>query len=118
MDLLLPPLFPDLLLDLLSMALLIGGVFLGISGAVGVIRFPDFYTRVHAAGVTDTLSAGMILAGLMLQAGFTLVTVKLAFILLFLWLTSPVASHALARAATHTGAKPVTARSGEPPSSN
>lgn len=110
---LLPPLFPDLLLDLLSMALLIGGVFLGISGAVGVIRFPDFFTRLHAAGVTDTLSAGMILTALMLQAGFTLVTVKLAFILLFLWYTSPVASHALARAAMHTGDRPAGAESAE-----
>jgi multicomponent Na+:H+ antiporter subunit G len=107
MDFLLPPLFPDLLLDLLSIALLIGGVFLGISGAVGVIRFPDFFTRLHAAGVTDTLSAGMILVALMLQAGFTLVSVKLLFILLFLWYTSPVASHALARAAIHTGARPI-----------
>ena len=95
-----------LLLDLISLALLIGGVFLGISGAVGVIRFPDFYTRLHAAGVTDTLSAGMILSALMVQAGFTLISVKLLFILLFLWYTSPVASHALARAAVHTGARP------------
>lgn len=93
-----------LLADLLSLLLLIGGVFLGISGAVGVIRFPDFYTRVHAAGVTDTLSAGMILTALMIQSGFTLVTVKLILVLLFLWYTSPVASHALARAAVHTGA--------------
>jgi len=92
-----------LLADLLSLPLFIGGVFLGISGAVGVIRFPDFYTRVHAAGVTDTLSAGMILTAMMIQAGFTLVTVKLLLILIFLWYTSPVASHALARAAVHTG---------------
>jgi multicomponent Na+:H+ antiporter subunit G len=95
-----------LLLDLLSFAMLLGGVFLGISGAVGVIRFPDFYTRIHAAGVTDTLSAGLILGGLMLQAGLTLVTLKLAFILMFLWITSPVASHALARAAMHSGWHP------------
>ncbi|MGD9298752.1 MAG: monovalent cation/H(+) antiporter subunit G, partial [Thiohalocapsa sp.] len=66
-------------------------------------------TRLHAAGVTDTLSAGMILAGLMLQAGFTLVTVKLLFILIFLWYTSPVASHALARAAMHTRVEPAEA---------
>ncbi|MBK1632700.1 hypothetical protein CKO31_18510 [Thiohalocapsa halophila] len=92
-----------LLADLLSLPLFIGGVFLGISGAVGVIRLPDFYTRLHAAGVTDTLSAGMILTAMMIQAGFTLVTVKLLLILIFLWYTSPVASHALARAAVHTG---------------
>jgi len=84
---------------------------------VGVIRFPDFYTRVHAAGVTDTLSAGMILGGLMLQSGFTLVTLKLLFILLFLWHTSPAASHALARAAIHAGWRPRLSEKGEPPSS-
>jgi multicomponent Na+:H+ antiporter subunit G len=102
-----------LLLDFISLALLIGGVFLGISGAIGVIRFPDFYTRLHAAGVTDTLSAGMILSALMVQAGFSLISVKLLFILLFLWYTSPVASHALARAAMHTGARPEGAEEGD-----
>ncbi|KAA6187681.1 monovalent cation/H(+) antiporter subunit G [Thiohalocapsa marina] len=96
-----------LLLDLLTTLLLAAGVFLGISGGVGVHRFPDFYSRVHAAGVTDTLSAGCILLGLMLQAGLTLISMKLLFILLFLWYTSPVASHALTRAAEHSGLKPV-----------
>ncbi|NEV62638.1 monovalent cation/H(+) antiporter subunit G [Thiorhodococcus minor] len=100
-------------LDLASLLLLSGGVFLGITGAVGVLRFPDFFTRLHAAGVTDTLSAGMILAALMLQAGLSLISVKLAFILLFLLYTSPVASHALARAAVHAGVKPVDAKPGE-----
>lgn len=103
-------------LDLLSLLLLSGGVFLGISGAVGVLRFPDFFTRLHAAGVTDTLSAGMILAALMLQAGLSLISVKLAFILLFLLYTSPVASHALARAAVHAGFEPLGAKRGEPSS--
>jgi len=107
-----------LLLDLLSLALLIGGVFLGISGAVGVLRFPDFFTRLHAAGVTDTLSAVMILAALMLQAGLSLVTVKLAFILLFLWYTSPVASHALARGAVYAGFKPSGRSQGDTSSRN
>jgi len=105
-------------LDLLSLGLLSGGIFLGISGAVGVLRFPDFFTRLHAAGVTDTLSAGMILAALMLQTGLSLVTVKLVFILLFLWYTSPVASHALARAAVRAGIKPANAKEGGPSSHN
>jgi multicomponent Na+:H+ antiporter subunit G len=107
-----------LLLDLLSLVLLIGGTYLGISGAFGVLRFPDFFTRVHAVGVTDTLSAGMILTALMLQAGLTLVTVKLIFILLFLWYTSPVASHALARAAVRAGIKPAGAKEGGQSSNN
>ncbi|MGD8206532.1 MAG: monovalent cation/H(+) antiporter subunit G [Thiohalocapsa sp.] len=105
-----------LALDLLSLAMLLGGIFLGVSGAVGVIRFPDFFTRLHAAGVTDTLSAGLILAALMLQAGFSLVTMKLIFVLLFLWYTSPVASHALARAAIHTGFRSGPVREEEPSS--
>ncbi len=107
----------SLLLDLMTLILLMGGVFLGVSGAWGIIRFPDFYTRLHAAGVTDTLSAGMILGGLMLQSGLTLVTVKLLFILLFIWHTSPAASHALARAALQAGRQPHLSAKEAPPSS-
>jgi len=107
-----------LLLDALSLALLLGGVFLGISGAIGVIRFPDFFTRLHAAGVTDTLSAGLILFGLMLQAGLTLISVKLLFVLLLLWYTSPVASHAVALAALHSGLRPRLDETEEPSSNN
>ena len=89
------------IVHLLSWILLVTGGFLGITGGVGILRFPDFYTRLHAAGVTDTLCAGFILIGLMLQAGLSLVTVKLMFVLLFLTLTSPTATHALAKAALH-----------------
>lgn len=85
--------------DLLSGLALLGGAFLVIIGGAGLLRMPDFYTRMHAAGVTDTLGAGLILLGLMLQGGWTLVTAKLLLILIFLWLTSPTASHALVRAA-------------------
>lgn len=91
----------------MSWALLLGGGFLGITGGVGILRFPDFYTRLHAAGITDTLCAGFILLGLMLQAGLGLVTVKLLFILLFLTFTSPTATHALAKAAVHGGLTPL-----------
>ncbi|MEZ5536735.1 MAG: monovalent cation/H(+) antiporter subunit G [Thiolinea sp.] len=100
--------------DVLSWILLMGGVLLGVSGAVGTLRFPDFYTRVHASSVTDTLCALMIIAGLILQAGFTLVMVKLVMILLFLWYTSPAASHALIRAAHHMGVPPVLHHPAEP----
>lgn len=87
------------LIDGLSGLALLGGVFFAIVGGIGLLRMPDFYTRMHAAGITDTLGAGLILLGLMLQAGWTLITVKLLLILAFLWLTSPTASHALVRAA-------------------
>lgn len=90
-------------LDFISSALLIIGVFFGLTGALGLFRFPDFFTRVHAASVTDSVSAIFILGGLAIQAGFTLVTVKLLFILVFLLLTAPTASHALAKSARHGG---------------
>ena len=93
----------DMFIHALSWIFLMGGVFLGLSGALGVVRFPDFYTRLHAASVTDTLCAALILGGLMLQAGWGLVSAKLFLILLFLWYTSPASSHALVRAAHHMG---------------
>lgn len=89
-----------------SWALLVSGGVFCVIGALGLLRMPDFYTRMHAASVTDTLGAGLILAGLMLQAGLTLVTVKLFMILLLLLFTSPTATHALARAAFVHGLRP------------
>lgn len=80
-------------------ALLLGGSIAVIAGGIGLLRMPDLYTRLHAAGVTDTLGALLVLSGLALHAGWSPVTVKLALTLLLLWVTSPVASHALARAA-------------------
>mgnify|MGYP001361403196 FL=1 len=73
---------------------------------MGLLRLPDFYSRIHGGGVTDTLGAGLVISGLMLQGGLSLTTAKLAMILLFLLLTSPVATHAIARAAQHSGLKP------------
>ncbi len=88
------------------LCLLAGGVFC-IIGGIGLLRMPDFYTRMHAASVIDTLGAGLILLGLILQAGFTLVAVKLLMIGLLLSFTGPVAAHALARAAMLRGIKPL-----------
>jgi multicomponent Na+:H+ antiporter subunit G len=87
------------LLDLMSWIALLGGVFFIAVGGIGILRLPDFYTRLHAAGITDTLGAGLILLGLMFQGGWTQVTIKLILILGFLWFTSPTATHALVRAA-------------------
>jgi multicomponent Na+:H+ antiporter subunit G len=95
-----------MIIEILSWVLLLGGGLVGILGGIGLLRFPDFYTRLHAAGMTDTLCALMIIGGLILQAGFTLLSLKLALILLFLLFTSPTASHALARAALSDGHKP------------
>jgi multicomponent Na+:H+ antiporter subunit G len=96
-----------------SIALGLGLAFVLI-GTIGVLRFPDFYTRLHAAGVTDTLGAELMLLGLMLQADSILTAAKLALIGLFLFLTSPTATHALANAAHTAGLKPLLKRPKKP----
>jgi len=96
----------DVFLTISSSLFLLIGAFLCVSGGVGILRFPDFYTRMHAVGVTDTLAAAMILIGLMLQNPGSLVVLKLIIILLMTLLISPTASHALAQAAIHNGLMP------------
>jgi len=96
----------DSLLNISSALFLLIGSFLCISGGVGILRFPDFYTRMHAAGVTDTLATAMILIGLMLQNPDGLVILKLMMILLMTLIISPTASHALASAAVHNNLMP------------
>lgn len=87
------------LTGLLSWVLLGSGALFCVVGGLGLLRMPDFWARAHAAGISDTLAAGLILSGLMLQAGFGLVTVKLVMVLAFIYITSPTAGHALYRAA-------------------
>ena len=95
------------LVDGISWALLLGGCFFIVTGAVGLIRLPDVYCRMHASGITDTLGAGMFLGGLMVQAGLSMITVKLFLILVLILITSPTATYALANAAYGGGVKPV-----------
>ncbi|WP_372004494.1 monovalent cation/H(+) antiporter subunit G [Tistrella mobilis] len=95
-----------LVIDLISWALILGGALFVITGAVGLVRMPDFYTRLHPAGMIDTFGAWLMLAGMCVQAGFTLVTAKLIIIGLFLFFTSPTASHIVANAALVSGVKP------------
>jgi multicomponent Na+:H+ antiporter subunit G len=92
--------------ELLSWALLCAGGAFCLIGALGMLRMPDLYTRMHAASVLDTLGAGLLLAGMILQAGLTLVAVKLAIIGVLLFFTAPAATHALARAAQLRGVEP------------
>lgn len=102
-------------LDILSwICLAAGGAFCAV-GALGLVRMPDFYTRMHAASVTDTLGAGLMLLGMLLQAGLSLIAVKLLMIGLLLFFTSPTATHALAKAARARGLAPLLA-SGDDPS--
>ena len=98
----------DYLFDIISWALLIcGGVFTLIGG-IGVIRLPDVFSRMHAAGIIDTMGAGAIFIALMVQAGWSLITVKLALMLIFMMFTNPTATHAVARAALGEGLIPLT----------
>ena len=97
----------EILTTVLSWVFLAGGAFFCLLGGIGLIRMPDFYTRMHAASVTETLGAGSLLLGLMLHAGFSLVTVKLAMIGVLIFLASPTASHALAKAALLSGLRPL-----------
>lgn len=90
----------------LSAVSILMGLFFVFAGTIGVLRLPDFYTRIHAAGMTDTLGAEMILLGLIIQAGFSQMTLKLLMISFFLLLTSPTATHAVAHAAHRAGLKP------------
>lgn len=96
----------DGVLDVLSWILLcVGGLFVLIGG-IGALRLPNFYTRLHAASLTETMATIMIFVGMILQAGLTLASVKLAAIMIFLLLTAPTASYALANAALQSGMRP------------
>lgn len=97
----------DLVLNSVSWALLLAGSFFTIVGAAGLVRMPDVYTRMHAASVTDTLGAGLLLLGFMLQAGLSLVSLKLVFLFVLFFFVGPVATHAVANAALHYGIKPM-----------
>lgn len=95
-----------LVADGLSWTLIVGGAFFVLVGTIGLIRMPDVYTRLHATGMTDSVGAGAILMGLAVQSGASLVTVRLLLIAGFLLLTSPIGTHALARAARAGRVKP------------
>lgn len=95
-----------LVIDALSWLALVGGALFTVIGGIGMLRMPDFYTRIHAASVTETGGMLLVMAGLVLQAPDFLVGVKLVLIAAFLLLTSPTAAHALAHAALKDGIKP------------
>ena len=96
----------SLVVEILSWALLVTGATFMLLSALGMIRLPDFFTRLHGASLADTGGAALMLLGMMLQAGFTLVTDKLVLIGVFLFFTSPTATHAVAHAALIGGLSP------------
>jgi multicomponent Na+:H+ antiporter subunit G len=99
----------SLLVDIASWLLILAGSLFTVTGALGLVRMPDIFTRMHAASVTDTMGAGLLLLGMCLQAGFTLVTLKLLFLLALFFFCGPVVTHALAQACLHEGVRPLLA---------
>ncbi|PIB25992.1 sodium:proton antiporter [Amylibacter kogurei] len=93
-------------LEIISWILILSGSFFSIIGALGSLRFPDFWSRLHAASVTDSGGMILLLAGMCVQAGLGLITVKLILIGVFLFITGPTATHAVANAAFVSGLKP------------
>ncbi len=106
----------EIAMDVISWILLVAGSFFAIVGGLGIVRMPEFYSRLHGGGITDTLGAALIIMGLFFQAipfGATddpvngwLVAIKLVMILFFLLITSPTSCHALAKSALSQGVQP------------
>lgn len=85
---------------------LVGGVFFILVASIGIVRFPDFYSRMHPAGKTDSLGQMLTLGGLIIYEGFTMVSLKLLIIIVFMLIANPTATHGLANAAHIIGVKP------------
>lgn len=94
-------------MDIMSWILLMAGSLFAVVGGIGLLRLPDFFSRMHAGGMTDTMGAGLILTGLMFQTGLSLVTFKLVLITLIMLLSSPTSAHALAKSALRQGLEPL-----------
>ncbi len=86
-------------MNIIAICLIGLGILFLLMGTIGILRFPDYYTRMHAAGKCDTMGSLLIVAGLAIHNGITLGSVKIIFIAVFIFLTSPTATHAIARAA-------------------
>jgi len=100
-----------LLVHILVTLFLAAGIFFMLVGTIGLLRFPDFYTRLHATGKCDTLGGGLIIIGLLIYhffhyAGTPLVPIKLLFLIMFIFIANPTATHAIMKAAYQTGLKP------------
>jgi len=93
--------------DIISGILVIAGSAFIVVGAIGLARMPDVFARMHAAGIIDSAGAGLLIAGMMIQAGLSLVTLKLIILLALFFFTSPAATHAVARAALDAGLEPL-----------
>lgn len=94
-------------LDIIMWGCILAGCFFTVSSGIGMLRFPDFFTRIHAASIGDALGIPLILLGLAIKVGFSLVALKIGILAFFLFITSPTATHALTKAAYSSGIKPL-----------
>ncbi len=92
--------------DIASWIAMVTGGLLLVTGALGMVRLPDLFTRLHAASLADTGGAALLLLGMVLQTDFGLDTVKLVLIGIVLFLTAPTATHAVAHSALLGGISP------------
>ncbi len=92
--------------DVIALILVIAGAFFLLVGGVGVVRLPDFFTRTHAVGKTDTLGLVLAVLGIAVHEGPSLTGVKLVAVVVFVALTNPVGTHALVRSAYMSGLRP------------
>lgn len=96
----------ETLLSVLGWFLMLTGSFFVLVGAFGMWRFPDFWSRLHAASITDSAGVILMFLGMMVEAGFSLIAVKLVIIGVFLFITGPTSTHAVANAALVSGLRP------------
>ncbi|MEA1908786.1 MAG: monovalent cation/H(+) antiporter subunit G [Euryarchaeota archaeon] len=94
------------IINVLTVTLLLIGAFFMLAGTIGFVRFPDFYSRMHATGKCDTLGEGLMLVALIIYGGATFVSVKILFLILFILLANPTSTHAIAKAAYDVGLEP------------
>lgn len=96
----------DTITNLITIILLAVGAFFMVAGTIGFVRFPDFYSRMHATGKCDTLGEGLMLIALIIYEGATFVSVKILFLIVFILLANPTSTHAIAKAAYDVGLEP------------
>jgi multicomponent Na+:H+ antiporter subunit G len=97
-----------IVLTIVAVVLMLGGAFFLTVSALGLLRLPDFYARTHAVGKSETLGTILMLSGLAVYNGWELSTIKILFIVFFVLIANPTATHAIARAALRTGLQPWT----------
>lgn len=96
----------DTIIDILAFIFITSGVFFFSVSTIGLLRLPDVYTRLHATSKGDTLGAGLCLLGVMLHLGWTLTSLKLSLVIIFIWITSPTASHLIGKSAYRSKVRP------------